>query len=159
MALNPDCTVADIETDGETFAWVCGCGSHEGGFASKSQAKADHKAHRFPPVDAVREEAIDRIAEAYDVPRELLEPPTQTASKPLRCQNTSMAGRQRPTQVTGGPFQIVFTSAPDTVDRAPSDPIDAVRRAIASDPCSVLGHRPAYLNRGGIACGVCGTPM
>lgn len=26
-------------------------------------------------------------------------------------------------------------------------------------PCVVLGHRPAWLARGGVACGRCGSPM
>lgn len=49
---NPACTngqiTPDEATDGQYRAW-CGCGWSEGGYASKSAAKAGQRAHRFPP--------------------------------------------------------------------------------------------------------------
>lgn len=34
-----------------------------------------------------------------------------------------------------------------------------VERIVRAEPCAYLGHRPAYLARGGIACGVCGIRL
>ena len=50
-----------------------------------------------------------------------------------------------------GPVQVHITPGPT--------PAQAVVAAIAADPCGVLGHRPAWLARGGVACGRCGVPL
>lgn len=41
----------------------------------------------------------------------------------------------------------------------PSQGLLEVEAAIRRDPCAVLGHRAAWLVRGGMACGVCGCPL
>jgi hypothetical protein len=38
-------------------------------------------------------------------------------------------------------------------------PAQQITAAIAADPCGTLGHRPAWLARGGVACGRCGVRL
>jgi len=55
--------------------------------------------------------------------------------------------RPRPANV----IQVHITPGPT--------PAQQLEAAIAANPCRVLGHRAAYLARGGVACGVCGCPL
>lgn len=72
----------------------------------------------------------------------------------VRAGNITVAGGQCP----GWPDKAPPTSISITVHPQP-DRVGEVHRAIAADPCRVLGHRPAWLNSGGMACGVCGAPL
>ena len=56
MTLNPLCTPGTVVPDVAVpfalplYVAICGCGWHEGGFDSKTKAKAAQRAHRFPPL-------------------------------------------------------------------------------------------------------------
>lgn len=62
-----------------------------------------------------------------------------------------MTGTRPPEQAAA----IVINIAPVIVD----DPTTRLIRLVQADPCAALGHRPAWLNTGGVACGRCGTPL
>jgi hypothetical protein len=50
--LNPDCTPGDVVRDALdplSHAWLCDCGAGQGGYPSRTKAKAAQREHRFPP--------------------------------------------------------------------------------------------------------------
>lgn len=151
---NPDCGIGVIVDDphGEgAFAWECPCGVAQGGFPSKSTAKRAQREHRFPPAHMeAADEFVDRVAEAFDVPLDLLgdDRPVPATALPKPSPRD-----QKPSQIPDGRFQIVFTNA----DHAEADRL--LRAKLAANPCLTGNHRPAYLSAGGIACGVCGARL
>lgn len=57
----------------------------------------------------------------------------------------------RTTPAVGGLY-IEFSASPQDAT------VDRLRKALAENPC-LGGHRPAWLNAGGVACGVCGVRL
>lgn len=70
--------------------------------------------------------------------------------EPIEPQANSVPRRPRPGIIVGP----VVIHDPSPINRM----LDELHAELRRNPC-VAGHRPAYLARGGIACGVCGRPM